>query len=86
MLNTNIKMIQTFDHVIKNEIITINMANNEQLKKIENLQANTKQRNFNMKKEKNNAMVVLKGTENIYNAFESKIFLLQSTTSDQSQQ
>ena len=33
MLNTNIKMIQTFDHVIKNEIITINMANNEQLKK-----------------------------------------------------
>ena len=79
MLNTNIKMIQTFDHVIKNEIITINMANNEQLKKIENLQANTKQRNFNMKKEKNNAMVVLKGTENIYNAFESKIFLLLST-------
>ena len=72
-------MIQTFDHVIKNEIITINMANNEQLKKIENLQANTKQRNFNMKKEKNNAMVVLKGTENIYNAFESKIFLLLST-------
>ena len=55
------------------------MANNEQLKKIENLQANTKQRNFNMKKEKNNAMVVLKGTENIYNAFESKIFLLLST-------
>ena len=45
-------MIQTFDHVIKNEIITINMANNEQLKKIENLLANTKQRNFNMKKEK----------------------------------
>ena len=79
MSNTNIKMIQTFDHVIKNEIITINMANNEQLKKIENLQANTKQRNFNMKKEKNNAMVVLKGTENIYNAFESKIFLLLST-------
>ena len=79
MLNTNIKMIQTFDHVIKNEIITINMPNNEQLKKIENLQANTKQRNFNMKKEKNNAMVVLKGTENIYNAFESKIFLLLST-------
>ena len=79
MLNTNIKMIQTFDHVIKNEIITINMANNEQLKKIENLQANTKQRNFNMKKEKNNAMVVLKGTENIYNAFESKILLLLST-------
>ena len=72
-------MIQTFDHVIKNEIITINMANNEQLKKIENLLANTKQRNFNMKKEKNNAMVVLKGTENIYNAFESKIFLLLST-------
>ena len=72
-------MIQTFDHVIKNEIITINMANNEQLKKIENLQANTKQRNFNMKKEKNNAMVVLKGTENIYNAFESKILLLLST-------
>ena len=72
-------MLQTFDHVIKNEIITINMANNEQLKKIENLQANTKQRNFNMKKEKNNAMVVLKGTENIYNAFESKILLLLST-------
>ena len=36
-----------------------------------------------MKKEKNNAMVLLKGTENIYNAFESKIFLLLSTKTDQ---
>ena len=73
-LNTNRKMIQTFGDVIKNEIITMNKFNLE--KKLESLLANTKQRNFNMKKEKNNAMVLLKGREKLYNAFESKIFSL----------
>ena len=78
--------MQSFGEDIKNGIVTmnsvsLNMVNDEQIqlaKSIKEILSNTKPRNLNMKKEKdnikNNAMAFLKGIEMVYNVFESGIF------------
>ena len=76
------KTIRGFGNEVRNNIIDMNMANDEQnqlLRYIDKLKSKTKQHSLESKKAKenvlNSAMALLKGRELVFKAFESRIFL-----------
>ena len=84
-MKTKCKTIRAFGDDIKNGDINMDKAFDEQnklIQKIKELKRNTKPRNSNIVKEKsdviNNVMALLKGSEMVYNGFESGIFPLSN--------
>ena len=77
------KMMQIFVYFIRNDLVTMDMANDEQnqlAQKIREFISNTRPKNSNIKKEKENvrniALTLRQGREMVYKTFESGIISL----------